>query len=245
MVEFGKEHLVRIVSKCTRVRLHRRSLQFCSVTQSCLTLCDPVDCSTPVFSVHHQLLELAQTHVLQVGDAIQSSHPLSSPSAFSLSQHQSLFKESVLWIMWPKFWSFSFSISLSNDYSGLISFWIDWFDLLAVQGTLKSLLQCHSSEVSIFWRSAFFMVQLSHSYMTTGKTLALTIWIVVGKVISLLCNMCSRFVIAFLPGSKRPLISWLQSPSAVILEPRKIKSDTVSSFICPEVMGLDAMILVF
>ena len=126
--------------------------------------------------------------------------------------------ESVLHLRWPKYWSFSFSISPSNKYSGLISFKIAYLDLLAVQGTLKSLLQHHSSKASILQRSAFFIVQLSHPYMTTGKTIALTIWIFVGKVMSLLFNMLSRFVIAFLPRSKHLLISWLQSPSAVILD---------------------------
>ena len=143
---------------------------------------------------------------------------------------------------------FSFSISPSNEYSGLISFRMDWLDLLAVQGTLKSLLQHHSSKVSILRRLAFFIVQLSHPYMTTGKTIALTRWTLVGKVISLLFNMLSRLVIAFLPRSKCLLISWLQSPSAVILEPRKIKSDTVSTVspsICHKVMGPDAMIFIF
>ena len=130
--------------------------------------------------------------------------------------------ESVLSIRWPKYWSFSFSISRSNEYLGLISFRVDWLDLLAVQGTLKSLLQHHSSKASILWCSAFFIVQLSHPYMTTGKTKALTGWTFVGKVMSLLFNKLSRLVIAFLPRSKRLLISWLQSPSAVILEPRKI-----------------------
>ena len=132
--------------------------------------------------------------------------------------------ESVLCIRWPKYWSFSFSISPCNEYSGLISFRMDWLDL-AVQGTLKSLLQHHSSKASILWHSAFFTVQLSHPYMTTGKTIALTRQIFVGKVISLLLNMLSRLVITFLPRSKSLLISWLQSPSAVILEPPKIKSD--------------------
>ena len=156
--------------------------------------------------------------------------------------------ESVLHIRWPKYWSFSFSLSASNEYSGLISFRIGWFDLLVVQGTLKSLLQHHSSKASILQRSAFFIVQLSHPYMTTGKTIVLTRWTFVGKVISLLFNMLSRLVIAFLPRSKRLLISWLQSPSAVILEPKKIKFVTVSiasPSTCQEVMGLDAMILVF
>ena len=149
---------------------------------------------------------------------------------------------------WPKYWSFSFSLSLSNEHPGLISFRMDWLDLLAVQGTVKSLLQHHSSKASVFRCSAFFTVQLSHPYMTTGKTIALTRRTFVGKVMSLLFNMLSRLVIAFLPRSKCLLISWLQSPSAVILEPPKIKSDTVSTvspYICHEVMGLDAMILVF
>ena len=144
--------------------------------------------------------------------------------------------------------SIGVSISLSNEYSGLISSRIDWLDLLAVQWILKSLLQHHSSKASILQCSAFIIVQLSHPYITTGKTIALTRRTFVGKVMSLLFNMLSRLVIAFLPRSKRPLISWLQSPSVVILEPRKIKSDTVSTVsptICQEVMGPDAMILVF
>ena len=132
-------------------------------------------------------------------------------------------KESALHIRWPKYWSFSFTISLSNEYSELISFRMDWLDLLAVQGTLKSLLQHHSSKASILQCSAFFTVQLSHPYMTTGKTIVLTRWTFVGKVMSLLFNMLSRLVITFLPRSKRLLISWLQSPSAVILEPPKNK----------------------
>ena len=130
--------------------------------------------------------------------------------------------EPVLRIRWPKYWSLSFSISPSNEYSGLISFRMDWLDLLAVQGTLKSLFQHHSSKTSILWHSAFFIVQLSHPYMTTGKTIALTRRTFVGKVMSLLFNMLSRLLIAFLPRSKRLLISWLQSPSAVIFEPKKI-----------------------
>ena len=138
--------------------------------------------------------------------------------------------ESVLHIRWPKYWRFSFSISPSNEYSGLISFRIGWFDLLAVQGTLKSLFQHHSLNESILQCSVFFMVQLSHPYMTTGKTIALIIQTFVGKVMSLLFNMLSRFVTAFLPRSKHLLISWLQSPSAVILEPRKIKFVTTSTF---------------
>ena len=138
--------------------------------------------------------------------------------------------DSNLRMMWPNFWSFSFNISPSNEHSGLISFRMDWLDLLAVQGTLKSLLQHHSSKASILRCSAFFTVQLSHPYMTTGKTIALTRWTFVGKVVSLLFNMLSRFVITFLPRSKHLWISWLQSPSSVILEPPKIKSDTVSMF---------------
>ena len=138
--------------------------------------------------------------------------------------------ESVLHITWPKYWSFSFSIRPSNEYSGLISFRMDWLDLLAVQGTLKCLLQLHSSKVSILPCSAFFTVQLLHPYMTTGKTIALTRQTFVGKVMSLLFNMLSRLVITFLPRSTCLLISWLQSPSAVILEPPKIKSDTVPLF---------------
>ena len=156
--------------------------------------------------------------------------------------------ESVLCITWPKYCSFSLGISPSKEYSGLISFKIDWLDLLAVQGTLKSLLQHHSSKVSILWHSVIFVVQLSHPYVTTGETTALTRWIFICKVMSLLLNMLSRLVIAFLPRSKLLSISWLQSLSAVISEPKKIKSATVSIVspsISHEVMGLDAMILVF
>ena len=148
-------------------------------------------------------------------------HPLLLPPSIRVFSD-----ESVLHITWPKNWSFNFSISPSNEYSGLISFRIDWLDLLAVQGTLRSLLQHHSSKASILWLSTFFIVQLSHPYMTIGKTIAL---IFVGKVMSLLFNMLSRLVITF-PRSKRLLISWLQSPSTVIWEPRKIKSLTVSIF---------------
>ena len=156
--------------------------------------------------------------------------------------------ESVLCIRWPKDLSFSFRISPSNEYSGLISFRMDWLDLLAVQWTLESLLQHHSLKASILWCSAFFIVQLSLLYMTTGKTETLTTWTSVDKVMSLLFNMLSKLVITFLPRSKHLFSSWLQSPSAVILEPPKIKSLTVSIVspsICHEVMGPDAMILVF
>jgi len=156
--------------------------------------------------------------------------------------------ESTFCMRWPKYWSFSFSISPSSEHPEVISFRTDWLDLLAVQGTLKSLLEHHSSKASILWHSAFFTVQLSHPYVTTGKTIALTKWTFVGKVISLLLNMLSRLVITFLPRSKRLLISWLQSPSAVILEPPKIKSDTVSTipYLFPmKMMGPDTMIFVF
>ena len=161
-----------------------------------------MDCSTPDLSVDHQLPEFTQTHVHRVCDAIQPSHPLSSPSppAFNISQHQGLFNESTLCMRWPKYWSFSFSISPSREYSGLISFRIDWLDLLAAQGTLKSLLQHHGSKASILWRSAFFIVQLSHPYMTTGKTIALTRRTFVGKVMSLLFNMHPTLATAFLPS---------------------------------------------
>ena len=147
--------------------------------------------------------------------------------------------------MWPKYWSFSFSISPSNEYSGLISFRMDWFELHAIQGTLNSLLQHCSSKASVLQHSAFFMVQLLHPYMTPGKIMALTRRTFVGKVIALLFNILSTFVIAFLQRSKHLLISWLQSPSAVIWEPKKIKSLTVSPSVCHVVMGLDTMILVF
>ena len=167
--------------------LHTISVQFNSVAQLCPTLCNPIDCSIPGFPVHHQLLELAQTHVHQVG----------MPSNISILCHRFLLlpsilpsirvfsNESVLHIRWPKYWRFSFSISLSNEYSGLISFRIDWFDLPAVQGTLKTLLQHHSSKASVLQCSAFFIVQLSHPYMTTGKTIVLTRWAFVSKVVSL------------------------------------------------------------
>ena len=194
-----------------------------SSAQSRPNLCDLVNYSTPGLHVHHQLLEFTQTHVHWVGDAIQPSHPLWSPSppALNLSQHQGLFKWVTLHIRWAKYWSFSFSISPSDEYSRLISFRMDWLDLLAVQGTLKSLLQHHNSKASILLHSAFFIVQLSHPYTTTGKTIALTRQTFVAKVMSLLFNMLSRLVIAFLPRSKCLLISWLWSPSAVILEPKK------------------------
>ena len=204
-------------------------VQFSLVAQSCPILYDPMNHSTPGLPVHQQLRESTQTHVHWAGDTIQPSHPLSSPfpPALNLSQHQGLFK----WVSCShhlgKVWSFTFNISPSKEHAGLISFRMDWLDLLAVQGTFKSLLQHHSSKASILWCSAFFIVQISYPYMTTGKTIALTRWTFVDKVMSLLFNMLSRLVITFFPRSKRLLISWLQSPSAVILEPQKIKSATV------------------
>ena len=174
-------------------------------------------CSMPGFPVHHQIPELTQTHLHWVSDAIQPPHPLSSPSppAFNPSSIRVFSNESVLRIRWPKYWSFS--ISPSNEYLGLTL-----FDL-AVQGTLKSLLQHRSKKASILWHSAVYIVQCSHPYTTTGKTTALTRQTFVGTVMSLLFNVLSRLVIAFLPRSKYVLISWLQSLSEVILEPKKIK----------------------
>ena len=159
----------------------------------------------PGFPVHHQLLELVQTHIHQVSDAIQPPHPLSSPSPPSIFPSISVFSnESALHVRWPKYWSFSFSFSISpsNKYSRLISFRMDWLDLLAVQETLKSLLQHHNSKASILRLSAFFIVQFSHMFMTTGKTIALTRQTFVGKVMSLLFNLLSRLIIAFLPRRK-------------------------------------------
>ena len=211
-----------------RLGLFTHSFCCCSVTKLCTTLCSPMDCSTPGLPVHHQLLEFAQTHVHRVSDAIQPSHLCCSllllPSVFPSIRIFTC--ESVLCITWPKYWSFSFNISPSNEYSGLISFRMDWLDLLAVQGTLKSLLQRHSSKTSILWHSAFLIVQLSHPYMTIGKTIALTRQNFVGKIMSLLYNMLSRLVIT----SKCLLISWLQSPSAVILEPKNIFSHCFHCF---------------
>ena len=180
-----------------------------------------MDCRTPGLPVHHQPPEPTQTHVHCVGDDIQPSLPLSLLLSLSIFPGIRVFSsESVLPIRWPKYWSFSFSISPSSEYSGLISFRMDWLDPLAVQGTLKSLLQHHSSKASTLRCSAFFIVQLSHPYMTTGKTIALTRWTFVGKVMSLLFDMPFGLDITFLPRSKHLLISWLQSPSAVILELR-------------------------
>ena len=207
-----------------------------------------MDCSMPGFPVCHQLPKLAQTLVRWI--VMPSNHLilwlLFLPSVFLSIRVFS--NESVLHIKWPKYWNFSFSISPSNEYSGLISFTIDWLDLLAVHGTLKGLLQHHSSKASIILHSAFFIVQLSYPYMTNGKIITLTSWTFASKVMSLLFYMLSRLVIAFLPRNEHLLISWLQSPSAVILESPKIKSFTVSIVspsVCHEVMGPDAMILVF
>ena len=227
-----------------------RSDQIRSAAQSCLNLRPhelqhtrpPCPSLTP--GVHSKLTSIESV--------MPSSHlilccplfllPLIPPSIRVFSN------ESILRMRWPKYWSFSFSIIAYKEHSGLISFRMHWMDLLAVQETLKSLLQHHSSKASILWRSAFFTVQLSHPYMTTGKIIALTRQTFIGKVMSLLFNMLSRLVITFLPRRKRVLISWLQSPSAVILEPLKIKSYTVSTVspsISHEVMGPVAMILIF
>ena len=167
------------------------SVQFISFPQSCLTLCNPMNCSTPGLPVHHQLPEFTQTHVHWVSDAIQLSHPLLSPSPLPLipPSIRVFSNESTLHVRWPKSWSFSFSIIPSNEHPGLISFRMDWLDLLAVQRTPKSLLQHHSLKASILLSSAFFTVQLSHPYMTTGKTIALTRWTFVGRVMSLLFNI--------------------------------------------------------
>ena len=191
-----------------------------------------MDQSTPGLPVHHQLLELLK--LISIESVMPSNHLILCRPLFLLP---SIFRsirvfsnESVLHIRWPKYWSFRFSVSLSNEHSGLISFRMDRLDLLAGQETLKSLPQCHSSKASILQYSAFFTVQISHPYITTGKTLALARQTFVGKVMSLLFNVLSRLVIAFLPRSEHLLISWLQSPSAVILEPKKIKSVSFHCF---------------
>ena len=206
-------------------------VQFSSVAQSCPLF------ATPWIAARQASLSITNSQsllkLMSIESVMPSSHlilccpllllPSIPPSIRVFSN------ESTHCMRWPKYWSFSFSITASNEHPGLISFRMDWLDLLAVQGTLKNLLQHHSSKASIFRHSTFFTVHLSHSYMTTGKTIALTRWTFVGEVMSLLFNMLSRLVITFLPRSKRLLISWLQSPSAVILEPPKIKSDTVST----------------
>ena len=194
------------------------SVQFSPVTQSCPTLCDPMDHSMPGLPVHHQLLEFTQT--LSVELVMPSKHLILCPPLLLLpsifASIRVFSNESALHIRWPKYWSFSFSINPSSEHPGLISFGMDWLDLLEVQDTLKSLLQHHSSKASILPCSAFFTIQLSHPYMTTGKTIALTRQNFVGKLMSLLLNTLSKFFITFLPRSKCLLISWLQSPSAAI-----------------------------
>ena len=209
-----------------------------------------MNCSIPGLPVHHHLPEFTQTQAIE--SVMPSSHLILGRPLLLLPpippNIRVFSNESTLHMKWPKYWSFSFNISLSNEHPVLISFRMDWLDLLVVQGTLKSLLRHHGSKASILRGSAFFRVQLSHPYMTTGKTIALTRRTFVGKVMSLLLNILSRLVITFLPRSKRLLISWLQSPSAVILEPPKIKSDTVSTVspsISHEVMGQNAIIFVF
>ena len=197
------------------------------------------------FTISQSLFKFMPIELMMLSNHLILCCPLLLPSIFPSIRVFS--NELALRIRWPKYWSFSFNISPSNEYSGLI-FRMDWLDLSAVQGTLKSLLQHHSSKGSILWHSAFYMVQLLHPYMTSGKTIALTLWIFASKVMSPLFNMLYRFFIPFLPRSKHLLISWVQSLSAVILEPKKVKSVTVSIFspsICHVVMGLDAMILVF
>ena len=195
---------------------------FSSVTQLCLTLSDPMACSTPGFlsiTNSQSLPKLMSIELVIPSNHLILCHPLLLPSI--LPSISVFTNESAFHIKWPKYWSFSFNINPSNEHSGLISFMMDWLDLLAAQGTLKGILQHHSSKASILQHSAFFIVQLSYPYMAIGKTIALTRWTFVGKVMSLLFNMLFRLVITFLPRSKYPLISWLQSPSAVILEPPK------------------------
>ena len=199
------------------------AVQFSSVAQSCLALCDPMGCSMPGLPVHHQLPEPTQIMSIELvmpSNHLILCHPLLLlPSIFPSTRVFS--NGSALCMRWPKYWSCSFNLSPSNEHPGLISFRMDWLDLFAAQGTLKSLFQHHSSKASILQHSAFFIVQHSHLYMCTGKTIALTRWTFADKVMSLLFNMLSSLVIIFLPRSKRLLISWLQSPSAVILEPPK------------------------
>ena len=224
-------------------------MQFSSFAQSCPTLHIPwtAYCQASLSITNSQSLpKLMSIDLVIPSNHLILCHPLLTSSIFPRIRFFS--NEKVLRIKWPKYWRFSFSISPSNEHSGLFSIRMDWLDLLAVPGTLRSLLLYHSSKASILQYSAFFIVQLCHPYMTTGKTIALTRWTFVDKVMSLLFNMLSRLVITILPRSKCLLISWLQSPSTVILEPPKMKSVTVSTVSPPiyhEVMGLDAMILVF
>ena len=224
---------------------HKKHFQFCLVAQSCLTLCDPMNHSMPGFSVHYQLPVLTQTHfhqsVMPSNHLILSQPLLLLPSIFPSIRVFS--NESALHIRWPKDWNFSFSISPSNEYSGLISFRMDCFDLLSAQGTLTSLLQHHSSKASILWYSAFFIVQLSHPYMTTGKTIALTRWTFVGKVVSLLFNMLSFFF------HEQEFCNFMAAVT-ICSDFGAQKNEVYHCLhcfpsICHEVMGPDAMILVF
>ena len=206
-----------------------RCLGTASVSQSVQSLSRVQLFATLWIAAHQASLSITNSRsllrLMSIKSVMPSSHPILCCPLLLLPPIPPSIRvfsnESTLRIRWPKYWSFSFSISPSSEHPDLISFRMDWLDLLAVQGILKSLLQHHSSETSILRHSAFFTVQLSHPYMTTGKTIALTRWIFVGKVMSLLSNMLSRLVITFLPRSKRLLISWLQSPSAVILEPKQ------------------------
>ena len=237
MILLTAVNIINILLQFNSALIH----EFSSVQFSCSVVSDSLrphglqhtrpPCPSPIPRVYSNSCPLSQW-----------CHPtISSSVSPSPAQHQGFSNESILYIRWPKYWSFSFSISPSNEYSGLISFRINWFDLLAVQGTLKSLLQHHNSKTSILQHSAFFMVQLSHPYMTTGKTIVLTRWTFVGKVMSLHFNMLSRLVITFLQRSKSLNFVAAVSPSVVILEPKKIISVTVSivsSSICHEVMGL-------
>ena len=205
-------------------------IQFSSVTQSCLTLCDPMNRSIPGLPVHHKPQSLLK--LMPIKSVMPSSYLILCSPLLLLPpippRIRVFSNESVCCITWPKYWSFSFSINPSNEHPGLISFRMDWLDLFSVQGTLKSLLQHHSSKASILWHSVFLMVQLSHPYITTEKTIALSRWTFVGKVMSLLFNMLSSLVINFLPRSKHLFISWLQSPSSV--EPPKIVSQCFHCF---------------
>ena len=234
--------------KCyCRTQDHFSSVQFIRSVVS--------DSATPWIAAHQASLSITNSQsspkLMCIESVMPSSHLILCPLLLLLPIPPSIrvfSNESTLHMRWPKYWSFSFSIISSKEIPGLISFRMDWLNLLAVQGTLKSLLQHHGSKASILWHSAFFTVQLSRPYMTTGKTIALNRRTFVAKVMSLLFNMLSRLVITFLPRSKRLLISWLQSPSAVILEPPQIKCDTVSTVspsISHEVMWPDAMFFVF
>ena len=226
---------------------HAVGVQLLSHVQLFVTPWTAVYQASLSFTISQSLLKLMSIESMMPFNHLILSWPLLLLPSIFLSIRVSS-NELSLHIRWPKYRSFSFSISPSNEYSGLISFSIDWFDFLAVQGTLRSLLQHHDSKASVLQHPASFMVLLSHLYTTTGKTIALIIQTFVGQVMSLFFNKLSRFVIAFLPRSKRLLISWLQLPSAVILEPKKIKSFTVSivfPYICHEVMGLDVMIFIF